>query len=35
MKSVLKVAQARGRLGMGELIAMQVRSKLDRLLTPK
>jgi ferredoxin len=35
MKSALKVAQARGKLGMGELTAMQVRSKLDRLLAPK
>jgi ferredoxin len=35
IKSALKVARARGKLGMGELIAMQVRSKLGRLLAPK
>ena len=33
--SAIKVGQARGRLGMRELISMQVKSKLDRLLTRK
>jgi Fe-S-cluster-containing hydrogenase component 2 len=28
----IKVGQARGKLGMGKLITMQLRSKLDRLL---
>lgn len=35
IKSAIKVGQARGKLGIGELIGMQVRSKLDRLLAPK
>lgn len=35
VKSAIKVAQARGKLGIGELIGMQVKSKLDRLLAPK
>jgi len=35
IKSVIKVGQARGKLGIGELVAMQLKSKLDRLLTPK
>jgi len=35
IKSAIKVAQARGRLGIGEMIAIQVRSKLDRILAPK
>ena len=34
-ESVIKVGQARGRLGMRELIRLQVKSKLDRLLAPK
>lgn len=35
IKSAIKVAQARGKLGIGELITMQLKSKLDRLLAPK
>lgn len=35
IKSVINVGRARGRLGLGELIGLQVKSKLDRLLTPK
>jgi len=35
VKSVIKVGQARGRLGMRELIRMQLKSKLDRLLAPR
>jgi len=35
IKSAIKVARARGRLGIGEMIAIQVRSKLDRILAPK
>ncbi|MHB8899231.1 MAG: 4Fe-4S dicluster domain-containing protein [Thermoguttaceae bacterium] len=35
VRSVLDVARARGRLGLGELIRMQLKSKLDRLLAPK
>jgi hypothetical protein len=31
----IKVGKARGKLGMGRLIGMQVRSKLDRLLASK
>ena len=31
----LKVGKARGKLGIGTLIGMKVRSKLDRLLAPK
>jgi ferredoxin len=33
LRSVLNVARARGRLGMGELVRLQIKSKLDRLLT--
>jgi Na+-translocating ferredoxin:NAD+ oxidoreductase subunit B len=32
-KAVIKVAQARGKLGMSELIRLQIKSKLDRLLS--
>ena len=35
VRSVIKVAQARGRLGLGEMIRMQVKSKFDRLLARK
>ena len=35
VRSVIKVAQARGRMRMRELISMQVKSKLDRLLAPR
>ncbi len=33
VKSLLKVAQARGKLGIGELVSLKMKSKLDRLLT--
>ncbi|MGM0488890.1 MAG: 4Fe-4S dicluster domain-containing protein [Planctomycetota bacterium] len=33
-ESALNVGRARGRLGLGELIRMQIKSKLDRLLAP-
>jgi electron transport complex protein RnfB len=32
VETYIKLGQARGRMGMGELIGMQVRSKVDRLL---
>lgn len=35
IKSVIKLAQARGKLGLGKMISMQLKSKLDRLLAPK
>lgn len=35
IKSAIKVAQARGRLGISEMIAIHVRSKIDRILAPK
>ncbi len=35
IRTSIKVGQARGKLGVGKLIGMQVRSKLDRLLAPK
>jgi ferredoxin len=35
VKSVLRVAQARGKLGMAQLVRMQIRSKLDRLRAPR
>lgn len=35
IRSVINVGRARGKLGMGELIRMQIKSKLDRLLAPK
>ncbi len=35
IKTSIRVGQARGKLGMGKLIGMQVRSKLDRLLASK
>ena len=35
IKTSIKVGQARGKLGVGKLIGMQVRSKLDRLLASK
>lgn len=35
VRASIKVAQARGKLGIAELVAMQVRSKLDRLLALK
>ncbi len=31
----LKLGKARGKLGIGKRVGMQVRSKLDRLLAPK
>ncbi len=31
----IRLGKARGKLGMGKLVGMQVRSKLDRLLAPK
>lgn len=34
IRAAIKLAQARGKLGLGELVMMQVRSKLDRLLAP-
>jgi Na+-translocating ferredoxin:NAD+ oxidoreductase subunit B len=34
IKSVIKLARARGKLGIAELVGMQVKSKLDRLLAP-
>jgi electron transport complex protein RnfB len=34
VENLLKVGQARGRYGMTELVGMQVRSKVDRLLAP-
>ena len=35
IKTSIRVGQARGKLGVGKLISMQVRSKLDRLLASK
>jgi NAD-dependent dihydropyrimidine dehydrogenase PreA subunit len=35
IKSAIKVGQARGKLGIAELISMQLKSKLDRLLAPR
>jgi Na+-translocating ferredoxin:NAD+ oxidoreductase subunit B len=35
IKSAISVGQARGRLGLRELIGMQIKSKLDRLLAPR
>ncbi len=35
IKSAIRVAQARGKLRIGELVALQIKSKLDRLLAPK
>ena len=35
VKSLINVGQARGRLRMFELISLQIKSKLDRLLAPK
>ena len=35
IKSAIKIAQARGKLGIGELVALQIKSKLDRLLAHK
>ncbi len=35
IKTSIRMGQARGKLGVGKLIGMQVRSKLDRLLAPK
>jgi ferredoxin len=32
IRAAIKMAQARGRLGIGEMVMMQLRSKLDRLL---
>ncbi len=31
----IRLGKARGKLGLGKMIGMQVRSKLDRLLAPK
>jgi len=31
----IKLGKARGKLGVGKMIGMQVKSKLDRLLAPK
>jgi Fe-S-cluster-containing hydrogenase component 2 len=35
VRSVIKVARARGKLGVSQLIRMQIKSKLDRLLARK
>lgn len=35
IKSAISVAQARGRLGLPELIGLQIKSKLDRFLAPR
>jgi ferredoxin len=35
VRAVLQVAQARGRLGVRELVSLQIKSKLDRLMAPK
>jgi Na+-translocating ferredoxin:NAD+ oxidoreductase subunit B len=35
METNVKLGKARGKLGVGKMIGMQVRSKLDRLLTSK
>ena len=35
MENNIKLGKARGKLGVGRMVGMQVRSKLDRLLTPK
>lgn len=35
VENSIKLGQARGKMGIGELIGMQVRSKLDRLLAPR
>lgn len=32
IKSQIRIAQRRGRLGVGELVKLQLKSKLDRLL---
>ncbi len=31
----MKLGKARGKLGMGKIVGMRVRSKLDRLLAPR
>jgi Fe-S-cluster-containing hydrogenase component 2 len=35
METNVKLGKARGKLGVGKMIGMQVRSKLDRLLAPR
>ncbi|MCP5095122.1 MAG: 4Fe-4S ferredoxin [Chloroflexi bacterium] len=35
VENYIKLGQARGRIGYGELIGMQLKSKIDRLLAPK
>ncbi len=35
MDTNIKLGKARGKLGVGKMIGMQVRSKLDRFLAPK
>ncbi len=35
VETTMKVGQARGKLGMPQLIGMQIRSKVDRLLAPR
>jgi len=35
MDTNIKLGKARGKLGIGKMVGMQVRSKLDRLLTPR
>ena len=35
VETSIKMVKARGKMGMAKLVGMQVRSKLDRLLTPK
>jgi hypothetical protein len=35
VENLINVGQARGRLGVGELIGLQVRSKVDRLLASR
>ena len=35
MDTNIKLGKARGKLGVGKMVSMQVRSKLDRLLAPR
>ena len=35
MDTNIKLGKARGKLGIGKMVGMQVRSKLNRLLTPR
>jgi len=34
IETSIKLGKARGKLSIGKLVSMQVKSKLDRLLTP-